>query len=245
MRTANAITKILFPLLIGLLIGAAFAGDSGLAVWCIIMIIADIFVGCFLQYKIEEEEKEVMKGFLLLHLLKLFANSNEEHQLIGASRENNYEEDYEEDYEDEYYEDDYDEMIDKFKEVHAKLKENGARIIEDIRRDEAGEFLLELCSEMEHAPVPSTLERLRTVFVRNIGDNPAIIYSFRYIPSLMCQNVVIFLVLTEDFEIRFFAVETSISALVLCEYSEGKHLNYGPVELKSVPTRIKELLNSI
>ena len=47
-----------------------------------------------------------------------------------------------------------------------------------------------------------------------------------------------------DAEIRLFAVETDFSAFVLCEYSGNSHLNYGCVELKNVPTRIKEILNA-
>ena len=255
MYILKIITTLLFPLFIGLILGAAISSDTTLLIWSLILLIIDIFVGTASQHFIDQESNEDIDRNIekfcddfrrRYHLGKY---SNENNTLYGDDEDYDDEdyddEDYEdEDYDDEDYDEDYDdETIDQFNIVYEQLKINGARIVDGVETDEAGRFLLEVCGGMEHAPRPYQLARLRTVFAESINNNSAIIYSFRYVAASMCQNALIFLILTEDLEIRFFTVETSVSSFVLCEYSEGNHLNYGPVELNCVPGKIATILN--
>ena len=131
----------------------------------------------------------------------------------------------------------------KLDNIFFKLKANGgARLVNNIKSDEAGVFLLDVCEQMAHAPLPHTLVNICSISIENLNGELAIVYSFRYTPNSICQNVFIFLVHTQNTEIRLFAVETHLSSFMLCEYSGHSHLNYGPVELKNVPARIKEIL---
>ncbi len=133
----------------------------------------------------------------------------------------------------------------KFDFIYTRLKTNGgARLVKFIEEDEAGMFLIETCEQMQHAPLYDTLLNLHAVSIEDLNGLSSIVYSFRYMQGSICQNVFIFLVQTNDKNIRFFAVETDFSSFVLCEYSGDLHLNYGQVDLKSIPTRIKEILNS-
>ena len=83
---------------------------------------------------------------------------------------------------------------------------------------------------------------LCAVSIEDLNGEHALVYSFKYAVGSICQNVHIFLVHTHAGKLRLFAVETDYSAFVLCEYVDNRHVNYGYIELKHIPTRIKELL---
>lgn len=136
-------------------------------------------------------------------------------------------------------------MQDDFDGIYDSLKDNGgARMVSGIdREEEATAFLLDMCKTMPHAPGISSLTNLSAIFADNVGEYPALVYGFTYSPFSMCQNVFIFLVNMEK-NIRFFAIETdSFCGFCLCEYADGVHKNYGEVELKNIPTRIKEIID--
>ena len=136
------------------------------------------------------------------------------------------------------------EFADTQYDYYLDLQSNGARLVNSINDDEMGFFLRHLCRKMIHAPVPYTLIPLCAISPEDLGVGKAIVYSFRYNISSYCENVFIFLVRTDENKLRFFTVETSCYKFMLCEYADGRHLNYGTVELKNVPTRIKEILNN-
>lgn len=137
-------------------------------------------------------------------------------------------------------------MQDDFDGIYDSLKDNGgARMVSGIdREEEATAFLLDMCKTMPHAPNISSLANLSAIFADNVGEYPALVYGFTYSPFSMCQNVFIFLVNMEK-NIRFFAIETDLfCGFCLCEYADGVHKNYGEVELKNIPTRIKEIIGA-
>ena len=135
-------------------------------------------------------------------------------------------------------------ICDRLDELYLRLKKGGgARLVERITEDEAGIFLLAICATKEHAPSPNSLSGLYVISVENLEGESAIVYTFKYFAGSIAQNVFIFLVHTADNKLRFFTVETSFP-FALCEYVGGSHCNYGQVELKDVPKRIKEVLNN-
>ncbi len=97
---------------------------------------------------------------------------------------------------------------------------------------------------MPHAPMPYTLLGIYLVATMKIGGDTTLVYTFEYNPYSICYNVFIFMVLTNDGKIRFFAVETDYAPYVLCEYLENRHINYGRIELRDCPRRIEEILKN-
>lgn len=264
MNGAKTLTQILFPLLIGLIIGGAVSGNSSLLIWGIVLLVLDIIIGVALQHAIDKESYNDDWNSLSFEQKREIA-----HNLVEKAKQDMRGEGIDVDgeiekfcddfnrehklgkYSDNYYDDDKDEgaaendLCDELDAIYSRLKDNGgARLTNNIRGDEAGIFLLNVCATIPHAPLPHTLVGLCAISIENLDGELAIIYSFRYAPNSICQNVFIFLVHTEAEKVRLFAVETDFSAFVLCEYSGNSHLNYGCVELKNVPTRIKEILNA-
>ncbi len=136
-------------------------------------------------------------------------------------------------------------MRSKFDRIYKKIKNGGgARMVPGIDCDEkAVAFLVKICLAMPYAPSILSLESMSAIFADNVGEYPALVYGFTYSPNSMCQNVFIFLV-NMGKNIRFFAIETDLfCGFCLCEYADGVHKNYGEVELKNIPTRIKEIID--
>lgn len=265
MESAKALTHILFPVFIGLIVCGAASNNNDLFAWGIFLLILDIIIGICLQYLIDKESKSNNDDWSNLSFeekravahtivekamqdmrddgididgeIERFCDEyNREHRLGKYSTEHYY---YDEE------QSAGDKLYNKFDAIYLSLEEKGgARLVDNIRKDEAGAFLLDVCEQMPHAPLPYTLSTLYAISIENLSGEAAIVYSFKYTPNSICQNVFIFLVHTKDDRIRLFAAETDYSAFVLCEYYEGRHLNYGRVELKNIPTRIKEILNS-
>ena len=106
-----------------------------------------------------------------------------------------------------------------------------------------GKLLLEICNNMVHSPIPSKFEKIFLIYsYRPLNGNPTIVYASSYQKGSIGQLVFVFLVKTTE-RIRFFTIETSFS-FALCEYSDGKHFNYGQIEnLADVPSKIIEILD--
>jgi len=260
MNGAKTLTIILFPFLFGLIIGSAISGDTTLLGWSIALIVLDIIIGVSLQHAINkrfyndnwnslsfEEKREISHRVLEKikqdmrdegidvdgEIEKFCDDFNRKHRLGKYSSETlGGDESQEEN------------LCDRLETIYSRLKAGGgARFTNSLRGDEAGIFLLDVCDQIPHAPLLHTINRLSMVSVEHLNGEHAIVYSFRFNPNSICQNVFIFLVHTKSEKIRLFAVETHFSKFVLCEYPGKSHLNHGDVELKDVPYRIKELLN--
>ena len=260
MKGAKTLTHILFPLLVGLIIGGAIAGNISMLIWGIVLLVLDIAIGIVLQRFIDkasyredwenltfeekmetahallEQTKQDMKkkGIDTDAELEAFCDEfNCKHGLGKYSTNKSDDEDRSEEHA----------LCDRLDDIYARLTEKGgARFIQGIRNDEAGVLLLDVCNQIPHAPPTYTLAGLFLVSVENLDGRPSIVFSFQYALNSICQNVFIFLVHDGNEKIRLFAVETDFSAYVLCEYSGNSHLNYGKLELESVPARIKEIL---
>lgn len=131
----------------------------------------------------------------------------------------------------------------KLNAAYLRLKlDGGARMVNNITKDEAGNLLLEVCASMPYAPAPHMLRGLYIISVEDLDDEPAIVYSFKSSAGSIAQLVYIFLIRTKNSKLRLFTVETSFP-FALCEYLDGNHMNYGQLnDLKDVPKRIKAVL---
>ena len=262
MNGIRILTFLAFPLLLGLLIGGAISGDSGLLTWCIILLVLDVIVGVVTQHSVEkamynddwnylsfdekraraqktiEKAKQEMsdEGINVdQEMEKLCDELNEEYKLGKyANEKNGCSKSRSKE----------NELFMRFNAVYSQLKSSYGITItfKNIRTDKAGVLLLDICDQMSHAPQQYALFGLYEIFADNSCGFSSIVYKFLYNQHSICQNVYIYLVLNKDLNIRFFTVETHFSDFVLCEYSGNSHLNHGRVDLGSVPMRIKEIL---
>lgn len=231
MKGLITLTHLLFPILIGLIVGAAIGGSTSILVFGIILLIVDIIIGIVLQYLVNKETyKDDWNN------LSLREKESIVHDILEEIQQNMRDKGMDVDGMENA-------LSNKFDSIYLELKiDGGARITNNINADEAGILLLDVCNQMPYAPHPASLNELGLVSIEDLDDNRAIVYYFNYVPQSICQNAIIFLVHSEVDEIRLFTVETDITRFVLCEYSNGHHLNYGRVELKDVPTKIKKIL---
>ena len=241
MRGFIKLTHILFPLFVGFIIGGVISGDSGFLTFGIILLVLDIIIGIALQnifdrpsysnnYEFSSEKQKVISDFLITKLMQEAKKQELENQ---ASREEKCRK--------------RNALCEEFEDAYSILELGGGDkpvSFRDMRNDDAGSLLLHVCEQMPHAPLLNTLFGLYEVFNEELNNTPAIVYKFLYHQNSICENVYIYLVLTQDDKIRLFAVETDFSEFVLCEYSGNSHLNYGRVALKDVSSRIKEILNA-
>ena len=234
MNRVKTVTHLLFPILVGLVIGGAIRRNPIMLAFGILLLTADVVIGVALQYTLENGKGGGGEGGLppevqkeVLRLLLEEAAETAEEQKSGTESEAEPT------------------LAERFDEIYIRLKAGGgARLTEIIYEDEAGRFLIDFCSQLAHAPLPRTILRLCTVAAEEVDGMPAIIYAFRYWPGSICQNVYMFLVRTERDKMRLFAVETDYAKFVLCEYIGNGHRNYGPVKLENIPCRIAEVLRA-
>lgn len=259
LRKVKTITHILVPIFIGLIIGGIIADNTAAWVSGIILLAVDIIIGIALQYRLEhpvsydnwnsltfDEKRAIAHDSLEKAKQEMRDNGididgaigglcdefNKDHKLGKYSNIDtpNDNEAYEK------------ELCEKMNAIFLRLKLNGgARLVQNIKADEAGRFLLIVCENMPHAPSNNLFNGLYVISVEDLGDEPAIVYSFKSMQGTIGQLVFLFLVRTKNTKLRLFTVETSFP-FALCEYANGSHLNYGQIELADVPTRITEIL---
>lgn len=266
MRTAVKLTHLLFCLLIGFIIGAIITKETTLLIWSIVMLALDIIVGNVLQYLINKSHANQVWSRISYEdkvaLFNIFFRQDEQdernseididdNQIFSHkfNRENRSDEcsSNKQNHSNDIFKHifQYDELSKKFQDIYLRLKSNGgARFVDNLKRDEAGLFLLDVCKQMPHAPSSFSFAKMRSVSVKNLNDCPTIIYSFAYNPNSICQNAFIYLVRTKTGKIRFFTLETHYMSFYLCEYSGSRHLNYDKVEIDGVLRKINEILNT-
>ena len=120
----------------------------------------------------------------------------------------------------------------------------GARLLKGPKDSISGAIFTNLCMTMQHAPPYFTLLGLRLVTCESIGGIPTLSYSFSFRQNSICENARIFLVLTKEGVIRFFALETNYSTFHLCEYSGFSHINYGEATFSNVKDKINKIINN-
>lgn len=180
---------------------------------------------------------------------------NDSHYLLESDDDDDDDDYDDEDYDDDDYYFDYDDNINSFdikqmelckrlSSVFLNLKaEGGARLVNSYSADETIQLLIDVCKHKTYARRHISLNQLyATTLAEPLDGRHALVYAFRYIPTLIGQNALIFLVRTKANRLRLFTIETSFP-FALCEYSDNEHSNYGQVELEDVPARINEILS--
>lgn len=261
MKAVLTLTHLLSVLFLGMIGGSLVTGNTTLLGWSIFLLVLDIIIGISLQRSLDEKARNDAWDNLSFEEKRASA-----HATLESIKQAMRDEGIDVDGEMEKFCDEYNRehglgtysresvkcatrspatnvLCDELVCVYTRLEANGgAMLTNNINGSDAGLFLLKVCKQMPHAPLPYTLARLCCISIENLDGALAIVYSFEYSPNSVCQNVFIFLVHTKDNWIRLFAVETDFGKFMLCEYADGKHLNYGFVELKNVLRRIKEIL---
>lgn len=134
-------------------------------------------------------------------------------------------------------------LLKRHKEHYERLKGfgDGGHFIGNVEQDPSGAFLFELCASMSYAPRRSDIYNARGVLAIEIADAPTIWYALRPMSGAAIQYVSIFLVRLGE-KIRFFSMEKSALSLFLCEFSDGRHVNYGNTSIIECRERIAEIL---
>lgn len=223
MKGLKTLTQILFLLFLGMIVGAIITGNNTLLIWSIVLLVIDVIAGIALQYMIDKKHKSDDLDDLIDLILKEELSSQPNHSDNNQSTVDN--------------------LCERFNAIHLRLELDEERTVHNIRDDEAGEFLLDVCKQMPYAPMPQTLSGLYLVLVEDLNAADAIVYLFHCDVNSICQNALIFLVRTAEQKIRLFAVETHFSEFVLCEYLDEQHINYGSVDLENITTEIEKILN--
>ena len=259
MKTAITITHILFPFFIGGIIGGAVTGNNAVCYNCIILTVMDAIVGITLQYYFEKRlSADLMKALSFSEENKIDCESIESDTEQNISKKNldidselekiidkldfeNIDEFYDELYEDNGS-DMNNELCEKMNEIYLRLKLDGARLVQDLSFDEAGQFLFSVCEKIMYAPSKNMFYGLQVIVADDFGDNPVIVYGSNSIAGIVGQIVFVFLVHIINKEIRLFTVEVS-APFALCEYADGSHINYGQIELENIPASIKKIID--
>lgn len=242
MKAAKTITSILFLLFAGLIVGGVIANNPIIWISGCILIIIDAIVGVCLYYVanrdtyVDDSQDEFENG--IRNNL-----SFEENYGLGREQSDNNCDDSdnygEEPLCDEY---EYEILYEEMGVVISHIKEGcGARIVETIYdSDEAAQFLLSVCERMLGTQSVTHFEGLYLITIGNLKETPSLTYTFKVHKEVIGSILNVYLVRDVD-NIRFFTVEISFP-YALCEYKDGKHINYGQMDLQSVPQKIESIL---
>lgn len=252
MKGLITLTHLLVPLLIGLIIGGAISGESSLLIWSVILLIADIIAGISMQAvydnrqsnnaqgKWSRQDAEAFERMFIEKIMQEECTKNLGDRSGKACSS----------YNDSMQNKDsfvWRSLCREFEDAYSSVELRRGTInvsFNKINTEKAGAILIDVCKHIPHHPLPHTLWGLYEIFSEEVDGNHTLIYKFLHNQNSICENVYIYLIHTQDDKIRLFAVETDITAFVLCEYSGNRHLNYGRVELQNVSSKIKEILNS-
>ena len=237
MRKALVATYLFAMLCFGLIIGSAVS-ENGMTGFWVLLLILDIVIGIALQRKVDEEgcgtspsptqpskdasraplskeKQELLKELLLADLKETVEKHQSENEPVD--------------------------LMKRFDELYSALGLGNAKLVNGMDEDEHGCFLKSVCRQMPYAPPARWLRGLNWIAAERWAETPILIYAFENEHFVICQNVFVCLARTEN-EIRFLNVEVGMNALILCEFRNGSHFNYGEVDLKELPDRIKALL---
>lgn len=134
-------------------------------------------------------------------------------------------------------------LRDKFYSVYSNLILNGNRATKNIYEDEAGDFLMSMCNEMQHAPSKFSFMNISAVSACAFKDNTAIAFSFNFVGNRLGELLRVYIVHTKHDRLRFITIEKSFP-FALCEYSSSRHYLHGQFELNTVHQKINELLEN-
>ncbi len=267
MRTMAKIMGWTAMLGIGLLIGGLIVGTRATWIWGIVLFLGSIILGPAFQYAADrkdgaydhfyearatsaekekpmpkEHERQEEKGEsfyspeeqeIILNLMK---------RQIRLERLKEGEADVGDDLKDN------ERLLSMHKESYMRIKEEHGclRHVSGIEEDAAGQLLRTVCSCMLYSPNPNRdFCALRAVCSIEICGAQTLAYSFSPTAFQPIFYSWVFLVRTEDNEIRFFTLERSSDRFqYLCEFKSGRHINYEAVAKASEAfDRIEAILN--
>lgn len=265
MKTALVITHLLSVLLPGVIIAGIISEEPLLWGWGLFLLFVDIVVGVLLQRRkdaeesleskwnsLSDEEKQDVVREALEATAEQIRREEEEKKKNDTDEAKEKKEDAERDSksggdpkEDE--EDLYDRLCEIYNEMSEAYPVGTAKPIErakDFFAEEAGCFLFMIHMIIKHAPMVA-FSRIEAIGADHFGGTRTLIYCFKYPLGVTNQIAYLFLVGTRARKLRLFAVETSLhDTFMLCEYSDGHHINYGQVEVAEIPERLGEVLTS-
>ncbi len=136
-------------------------------------------------------------------------------------------------------------MLERFHSHYERLSalpESG-RAICYVEDDPSAELLFEVCASMPYAPRRHDFFEAIAVLAVEIEGAPAIWYALKPRGGGI-QYASVFLVRSKSDKIRLFSVEPSAHTLFLCEFADGRHINYGDVRPADFRDRIGEILKN-
>lgn len=140
--------------------------------------------------------------------------------------------------------DDDNNMCEEMENIISDIKEEGGtRFVKTaFDDDQAAKFLLTVCEQTPNTPPLINFAGLYLITEDKLIGMPALTYYFRTHKGVVGMLLRVYLVRCGKHKIRFFTVETSFP-FALCEYKDGIHLNYGQVDLQSVPLKIRSIIS--
>jgi hypothetical protein len=108
-------------------------------------------------------------------------------------------------------------------------------------------FLRLYADQMLYAPNKMTLDKMRKIWVDDSIQHAAILYQpiMETQTHFVAELAGVLLALDANGHFRFFTIEHSFP-LAICEYSKGKHLNYGQVNnMQEALEKINDYLNCV
>ena len=120
--------------------------------------------------------------------------------------------------------------------------EGGQHKLHSLLGDKLGLVLYEICSMQSCGPSLGSISAADMAFGSQINGVPAIVYTFYYNPRSIAENAMLVLVRTAEDRVRLFTLETHVGKYYLCEFSEGRHMNYGPIDIEKLFEHIAKII---
>ena len=215
-----AITYILPSFFAGVIIVAAIAGSWDIAGLGALLLVADILLGCYLQYKKETMTRDIMLGYAIGAASEITREENNALEDLGEMEL----------------------LIKLFDTIHELILGDGGKCpIQSFTDDPVGKLLVGVCHTLSHKPPYHTVANPKGAIASRVGSCKAIIYCYNYKIDSVCENAYIHLVRTGE-GIRLFTTETDCGKLFLCEYKGDRHLNYGTVTPREIGDKIAGII---
>lgn len=230
MKKIITLTHILFPFFGGGVLFLLIVGRfDKIGVWAFFLV-ADIVLGCILQYFVDKKEEEKAKEIIT----EMFKESIKQEilergeELITTNQTKFY--------------DERKALID----IHVKINELGLENFNSNKtlQGQAISFYKSIVSKLPYGGQKLAHENIMDVVAEDVGNNFVLVYECDYLPYVMCQNAQVILVETENKGIRVFTLETSFMGYVLCEYTGTAHNNYGSVDANSFRPLLLDIINN-
>ena len=168
MKVAKTITILLSCILGGMIIGSIISGNMTSLIWYIIFLVIDVIVGIWIQYSIDKS--------LSCHDSRFKGSGSSMHHISteNARREDAYINNKTREICDEFTRNreannGKSESLSKFNEAFRRLKDSGgARLVSDIKNDEAGRLLVDICQKQSLVLLLLSFPNIVSISVENL-----------------------------------------------------------------------------